>query len=112
MVFEVDCKPLILFSSEKVASQSESVDHFRTLMEAQLESNREFHARQVKRLRDQIEAKNTQEESLQAHAESDRIKSEYAQLQMETKHDRTNEADNDLRGLDEPGKRSSVVFNQ
>jgi chromosome segregation ATPase len=106
--------------AEKVASQSESVDHFRTSMEAQLESNREFHARQVKRLREQIEAKNGQVETLraknsEAHAESDRIKSEYAMLQkhavvkesklkeMETKHEQTNQAKNDLRGLEETG---------
>lgn len=105
-------------AQEKVASQSESVDHFRTSMEAQLESNREFHARQVKRLREQIEAKNGQVETLraknsEAHAESDRIKSEYAMLQkhavekesklkeMETKHEQTNQAKNDLRGLEE-----------
>lgn len=105
-------------AQEKVASQSESVDHFRTSMEAQLESNREFHARQVKRLREQIEAKNGQVETLRvknsdAHAESDRIKSEYAILQknavekegklkeMETKHEQTNQAKNDLRGLEE-----------
>ena len=89
-------------------------------MEAQLESNREFHARQVKRLREQIEAKNGQVETLrtknsEAHAESDRIKSEYAMLQkhavdkesklkeMETKHEQTNQAKNDLRGLEETG---------
>ena len=95
-------------------------------MEAQLESNREFHARQVKRLREQIEAKNTQVESLraknnEAHAESDRIKSEYAQLQrhasekedklkeMETKHEQTNQAKNDLRGLEETGNSSYGV---
>jgi len=116
----IDCI-LTFFFAEKVASQSESVDHFRTSMEAQLESNREFHARQVKRLREQIEAKNGQVETLRvknsdAHAESDRIKSEYAILEknavekegklkeMETKHEQTNQAKNDLRGLEETGK--------
>lgn len=116
---ELDC----LKQQEKkaqalAATQSESVDKFRDSMEQQLESNREFHARQVTRLRNEIESKHKQVETLrsrntEACTEADRIKIEYATLQQTAKErddrlkelsvkvEQTDQAKNDLRGLEE-----------
>ena len=99
----------------------ESVQKYRESVEQQLESNREFHQRQVTRLRNEIDTKQKQIEGLrdknaEVSSESDRIKMEFSALKQTTlekdekleslqqRVERTDQAKNDLRGLEETGE--------
>ena len=118
---------MIIKKIEIAESEVESVAKYRETVEQQLESNREFHQRQVSRLRNEIDAKQKQIESLREKnsevcTESDRIKSDLAVLQstakekdekitaMTDKLERTDQAKNDLRGLEETGLDPNQLF--
>ena len=119
-----------IFDNKKIEiaeSEVESVAKYRETVEQQLESNREFHQRQVSRLRNEIDAKQKQIESLREKnsevcTESDRIKSDLAVLQstakekdekitaMTDKLEKTDQAKNDLRRLEETGLYPNQLF--
>ena len=75
-------KPLIYtfsYLSALAESESESVAKYRESVEQQLESNREFHSRQMTRLRGEIEQKQKQidtlrERNTEISSETDRLK--------------------------------------
>ena len=67
------------FISALAESESESVAKYRENVEQQLESNREFHSRQMSRLRGEIEQKQKQidtlrERNTEISSETDRLK--------------------------------------
>lgn len=99
-------------------SESESVAKYRESVEQQLESNREFHSRQMTRLRGEIEQKQKQidtlrERNTEISSETDRLKVEHNALLttvtdkeeklsiLSKKVERSDQAKNDLRGLEE-----------
>jgi len=99
-------------------SESETVAKYESQLESQLESNREFHSRQINRLRGEIDQKqkqidNLREKNTEISSETDRLKCEYSALQtsvqekeeklttLSKKVERSDQAKNDLRGLEE-----------
>merc|ERR1712131_340252 len=99
-------------------SESETVAKYESQLESQLESNREFHSRQINRLRGEIDQKqkqidNLREKNTEISSETDRLKCEYSALQtsvqekeeklstLTKKVERSDQAKNDLRGLEE-----------
>ena len=69
----------LFFISALAESESESVAKYRENVEQQLESNREFHSRQMSRLRGEIEQKQKQidtlrERNTEISSETDRLK--------------------------------------
>ena len=124
--------PIFLALAE---SESETVAKYESQLESQLESNREFHSRQINRLRGEIDQKqkqidNLREKNTEISSETDRLKvsyldvktikpkiiqCEYSALQtsvqekeeklttLTKKVERSDQAKNDLRGLEETG---------
>ena len=112
---------------EIAESEVESVAKYRESVEQQLESNREFHQRQVTRLRGEIDTKQKQIETLrdkntEISTDADQVRVEVSQLKLVTKEkdeklqnmsqriERTDQAKNDLRGLEETGKNIENRF--